>query len=61
MAMGFLLARYVKNSDDNNRKQWDRLDNHEVRVTTLETEHKMFKENGGCVHFHVRRGDKEPQ
>jgi len=36
----WLVARYIKTSDDNNRRQWEKLDNHETRIARLEGEHK---------------------
>lgn len=53
----FLLAHYVNRSDDNNQKQWDKINEHSGKINTLETEHKLMKESGGCVFFHHRKLD----
>lgn len=60
----FLLAHYVNKSDENNQKQWDRINEHAGKINTLETEHKLMKESGGCFFLHHRKVDeslrKEP-
>lgn len=35
----WLVAKYVRDSDQNNREQWKRIDNHERRISKLEGEH----------------------
>lgn len=35
----FMANRYIRNSDENNKKQWEKLDNHESRLSRLEGEH----------------------
>jgi hypothetical protein len=57
LALGFLLARYINNSDQNNKKQWEKIDNHETRVSVLETEHRIIRDSGGCFYLHTRKTD----
>jgi hypothetical protein len=56
-ALCFMLKRYIDNSDANNKEQWKKIDSHELRITTVETEHNMLK--GTCRHFHRRAEDED--
>lgn len=57
--IGVMLGRYIYNSDQNNQKQWDKIDSHETRLTTVETEHKVMKERH--CHYHKRSTDNHEE
>ena len=52
-----ILGYYVKTSDDNNQKQWNKLDNHETRLSHLEGEHKSYHGGGRRLYDPDERTD----
>ena len=58
VAIGFMIKHYINRSDENNEKLWNMINTHERRITTVETEHNMFKDKAfqGC-HWHRREDD----
>lgn len=44
--IGFFLVRVLRQVDENQRKLWEHMDEHEKRLSTIEGEHRAYTGQG---------------